>query len=197
MKWENILEKLQKAVSKVGKKTIVTVCTIAVLGCMVVLNVILFSGGGDDTPKGLQPALDLSAAPGTSDTAGELNAAQVNDYFQAMALNRKQARDEAIEVLLTVAESENALEEAKQSALHDMSKLASEIETESDIEAMILAKGFTQCIAVISNDTCNVIVESDGLDPGEVAQITEIVYEQSGIDPTRLTIIEKNTKTEA
>ncbi|MBQ3616480.1 MAG: SpoIIIAH-like family protein, partial [Anaerotignum sp.] len=51
---------------------------------------------------------------------------------------------------------------------------------------------FSQCIAVISNENCNVIVESDGLAPGEVAQITEIVYEQAGIHPTNLKIVEKN-----
>ena len=57
---------------------------------------------------------------------------------------------------------------------------------------MILSKGFTQCIAVIKNEDCSVIVESDGLQPGEIAQITEIVYEQAGIHPTRLKIVEKS-----
>jgi len=66
------------------------------------------------------------------------------------------------------------------------------VKKETNIETMILAKGFSQCIAVISNENCNVIVESDGLEPGEVAQITEIVYEQAGIHPANLKIVEKN-----
>ena len=192
MKWETIREKCSAVVRKVGKKTIVTVCTVAVLGCMVILNVILFAG---DTPEndGMKLAVDLSAeASGDAAAADTLHSGEVNDYFQSMSLNRQQARDEAMEVLLSVAESQTALEEAKEAALSDISKLAADMEKETNIETMILSKGFSQCIAVISNENCSVIVESDGLEPGEVAQITEIVYEQAGIQPTNLKIVEKS-----
>ncbi len=195
-KWEMIREKAKTIVQKAGKKTIVTVCTVAVLGCMVVLNVVLFSGN-QGSGKGMQLAVDLTADPTTeaseaTESTAELQAGQMHDYFTAMSLNRQQARDEAMEVLLSVAESQTALDEAKEAALHDINKLAADMEKETNIETMILAKGFAQCIAVISNDNCNVIVESDGLQPGEVAQITEIVYEQAGIQPTNLKIVEKD-----
>lgn len=195
-KWESIRDKAKELVHKAGKKTVVTVCTVVVLGCMVILNVILFSGNQGNS-KGMQLAVDLTsdtaaeALEATEDTT-ELQSGQMNDYFTAMSLNRQQARDEAMEVLLSVAESQTALDEAKEAALSDISKLAADMEKETNIETMILAKGFTQCIAVISNDNCNVIVESDGLQPGEVAQITEIVYEQAGIKPTNLKIVEKD-----
>ena len=39
----------------------------------------------------------------------------------------------------------------------------------------------------------HVIVESEGLNPGEVAQISEIVYEQAGIVPSNLKIVEKSS----
>lgn len=195
-KWESIRDKAKELVQKAGKKTIVTVCTVVVLGCMVVLNVILFAGN-QESGKGMQLAVDLTNDPTTAaseatESTAELQSGQMSDYFTAMSLNRQQARDEAMEVLLSVAESQTALDEAKEAALSDISKLASDMEKESNIETMILAKGFTQCIAVISNDNCNVIVESDGLEPGEVAQITEIVYEQAGIQPTNLKIVEKD-----
>lgn len=195
-KWEMIREKAKAIVQKAGKKTIVTVCTVAVLGCMVILNVVLFTGN-QENGKGIQLAVDLTADPTTeaseaTESTAELQAGQMRDYFTTMSLNRQQARDEAMEVLLSVAESQTALDEAKEAALHDINKLAADMEKETNIETMILAKGFTQCIAVISNDNCNVIVESDGLQPGEVAQITEIVYEQAGIQPTNLKIVEKD-----
>ncbi len=196
MKWETIREKCSGLIKKVGMKTIVTVCSVVVLGCVVVLNVILFSGNSEKE-SGMKLAVDLSADPTQVQTSGEtgnttLASGTIQNYFQSMSLNRQQARDEAMEVLLSVAESQSALTEAKEAALSDISKLAADMEKESNIETMILSKGFAQCIAVINNDNCNVIVESDGLEPGEVAQITEIVYEQAGIDPTRLKIVEKN-----
>ncbi|MBQ7923270.1 MAG: SpoIIIAH-like family protein [Clostridia bacterium] len=192
MKWERIKEKANSVIGKIGKKTIVTVCTVFVLGCAVVLNVILYNSG-DEAEDGMKLAVDLKGQGNTETTQTSSDSTAISSYFQTMSLNRQQARDEAMEVLMAVAESQTALEDAKAAALSDMSRLATDIETESNIETMILSKGFTQCIAVISDGGCNVIVESEGLAPGEIAQITEIVYEQSGILPENLKIVEKNT----
>lgn len=190
MKASEISEKFKAFLGKAGKKTVITVCTVLVLGCAVVLNVILFSNGKDNTKEN-DFAIDLTGTVGNN--TQKSGSAAVNDYFASMSLNRQQARDEAMEVLLAVAESSTALEEAKQAALGDINKLAAEIETESNIETLILSKGFSQCIAVLNGDSCNIIVESSGLLPTEVAQISEIVYEQSGIHPANLKIIEKST----
>ena len=192
MKWEEMRKKCSEVLHKVGMKTIVTVCTVVVLGAMVILNVILFSDTEPDQ-DGLKLAVDLSSETSEKpENNADLTGLSINDYFQTMALNRQQTRDEAKEVLLSVAESPTALEDAREAALQDISRLAADMEKENNIETMILSKGFTQCIAMISEDNCSVIVESDGLAPGEVAQITEIVYEQAGIHPTRLKIVEKS-----
>jgi len=182
---------MQSIISKIGKKTIVTVCTVIVLGCAVILNVVLYSNdkAGEE---GMNLAVDLSGQKDSTSVTTSSDSTDISSYFQSMNLNRQQARDEAMEVLMAVAESKTALEDARQAALVDMSKLATDIEKESNIETMILSKGFSQCIAVISDGKCNVIVESEGLAPGEIAQITEIVYEQAGILPNDLKIVEKN-----
>lgn len=192
MKLERIKEKAKSVVSKVGRKTIVTVCTVIVLGCAVVLNVILYNSENIDN-DGMKLAVDLTGQGNTNANQTSTDGNAISSYFQTMSLNRQQARDEAMEVLMAVAESPTALEDAKAAALSDMSRLATDIETESNIETMILSKGYSQCIAVISDGSCNVIVESEGLTPGDIAQITEIVYEQSGILPENLKIVEKNT----
>ena len=46
--------------------------------------------------------------------------------------------------------------------------------------------------AVINGDKINVIVKSDGLNAGQIAQINEIVYQQTGILPININIIEKS-----
>jgi lipoprotein len=189
MQWNEVREKTKKVIGKLGKKSIITICTVLVLGCAVVLNVILYQNGQTEKQSN-KLAIDLSEAGETTDTQTE---GTIGAYFQSMSLNRKQARDEAMEVLQAVADSQTALDEAKEAAWSDMTKLATDMEKETNIEAMILSKGFSQCIAVISNDTCNVIVESEGLNPGEVAQISEIVYEQAGIVPSNLKIVEKSS----
>ncbi len=188
MNGAEIKAKVKGFFQKAGKKTVVTACTVLVLGCAVVLNVILFNNDtGNENKKNFAVNLNDTGNQTEKDAAST-----VEDYFASMALNRQQARDEAMDVLLAVAESATALEEAKQVALGDINKLASDIENETNIETLVLSKGFAQCIAVISGENCNVIVESSGLLPTEIAQISEIVYEQSGIIPANLKIIEKN-----
>jgi stage III sporulation protein AH len=93
-------------------------------------------------------------------------------------------------VLQTVVDSEDALESTKDQALFDISRIALEIAQESDIEALVKAKGFEQCVAVISGESVSVIVKNDGeLLPGQAAQISEIVYQQTGILPTNVKIL--------
>lgn len=185
MKMKEFFEKIKTLCRRAGMKTLIAGCAVLVLGGVVVLNFILQKEA--DTGNSDKLAVDFSA----DSTQQTLAADEVQDYFASISVQRKQARDEAIEVLASVAESDSALEEAKQAALTDMNKLAMQIEQEANIESLIQSRGFAQCVAVISDDKCSVIVETAGLMPGEVAQISEIVYEQAGIVPDNLNIIER------
>ena len=186
MKFKAFKEKVKELCKKAGMKTLIAVCAVVVLAGVVALNFIL-TGKVKETGK---IGIDLSSAD-TAESTSTLEPNEVADYFAAISLQRKQARDEAKEVLLTVAESTTAIDEVKENAITDINKLAAEIEQEANIESLVQSKGFAQCVAVISDEKCSVIVESNGLLPGECAQISEIVYEQSGIIPENLKIIEK------
>ncbi len=188
MKSSEIINKIKSLGTRAGKKTLIAVCAVLVLGCAVVLNFVLQGNPDDISTTNL--AIDLSKD--TANTAPTLNPEEVKDYFASITLQRKQARDEAMEVLQTVAASSTALDEAKEAALVDINRLALDIEREANIETLILSKGFEQCVAVINDQNCNVIVKTTGLLPGDVAQISEIVYEQAGILPDNLKIIEKS-----
>ena len=80
---------------------------------------------------------------------------------------------------------------AKEQALKDIATMAKVIENESNIETLIKAKGFEECVAVINGEKANVIVKSEGLRPNDLSQILEIVYLQAGILPENVTIMEK------
>jgi len=193
MKFNEILDKTKEFCRKVGMRTIVSVGAVLVIGGVVTLSFML-KGGDEDPAKNGKLALDLSSdAAGEAEDQSSLTADEVTDYFAAISLQRQKARYETMEVLASVADSSTALEEAKQAALDDINRLALDIEREANIETLVQSKGFAQCVAVISNDKCNVIVQTNGLMPGEVAQISEIVYEQAGIIPENLKIIEKST----
>jgi stage III sporulation protein AH len=167
--------------SKIGKKNILVVCAVLLLGGAICLNYFLF----------YQPTGNVGYGDGNMEENQNASGTVISDaYFSSTQLSRRQARDEALEVLQTVVDSEDALESTKDQALFDISRIALEIAQESDIEALVKAKGFEQCVAVISGESVSVIVKNDGeLLPGQAAQISEIVYQQTGILPTNVKIL--------
>ncbi|MBE6559770.1 MAG: SpoIIIAH-like family protein [Ruminococcaceae bacterium] len=196
MKTTEIREKAIRLVERIGRRGTVVICAVILVGVAVLLNLLLFDGS-EGRRDDLAVDLDALSADGAVNTGtvtdGENSSAEaVYNYFEAMQLSRRQARDEAMEVLLAVAESSTAVEEMKTDALDDIAQIAADMENESNIETLVISKGFEKCVAVVNGDSASVIVKSAGLLPNEVAQISEIVYEQAGILPANLKIIEKD-----
>ena len=122
-------------------------------------------------------------------TGGEANESE--NYFTATALDRKEARDEAIDVLKLVTENQEASQDAKAEASAKINQIALDIQNEANIESLVKAKGFEECVAVISDGAVSVIVSAESLQAAETAQILTIVYETTGISPDRVSIINK------
>ena len=173
---------------KIGRRNLLIVAAVLLVGLAVYLNYTWFydpSGGIGYGDNNMEDQYG-SANGGDENT--------VESYFTATRTSREKARDEALDVLQTVLDSEDALQETKDAALADISRIALDIEQESNIETLVKAKGFSNCVAVINGDAVSVIVESDGLLANQVAQIKEIVCEQTGIAPTGIKIIEKSAE---
>ncbi len=179
--------KIKSFFKKIGVRNIIVVCAILLIGTAVGVNYILYNQDPSEPSQDVDIDLDGTDIDETLNNDGN-----VSNYFAQTILSRKQARDEALEVLQSVATSGEALPEAVESALADIAQIAKDIENESNIETLVEAKGIEDCITVISEGKATVIVKSEGLLASQVAQINEIVYEQTGILPVNLTIIEKN-----
>ncbi len=122
----------------------------------------------------------------------QTNTDQTEDrFFTTAVIDRERVRDEALEVLVSITEDETANEAAKSEAFAAMERIAKETSAEIDIENMVKAKGFAECVAVISGEDANIVVRSSGLTAGEVAQIKEIVYLEADILPKNVRIIER------
>ena len=135
---------------------------------------------------------NMDAQPsGTEQTSADAEQGQENNYFTSTTLTRKQSRDEALDVLKLVADNRDATEEAKADAQEKMSKIAVDIQNEANIETLVKAKGFEDCVAVIGEDSVSVIVRADELQAKDTAQIMTIVYEATGILPENVSIIHK------
>lgn len=198
-KWEEFTEKAGKLFRKIGKRNLVIALSVLVIGGAVWLNIALFSEGAKHKNTG-GVAMDTDAVQGgatfvegeSQPTGQEEPTDDINSFFASAQVERKRSRDEAIEVLQLVVENPEALDESKSLAMAEMSQIAADIENESKIENLVVGKGFEKCVAVISGSKCSVIVKTpETLLPNQVAQIYEIVYEQSGILPVDTKVIEK------
>lgn len=185
---KKVLGKAREIAGKIGARNIVTVCSLLLIGTAVILNFVLFGNSQPVVSDG-----DLLGS-GITDSENESASNKKEDaYFASAQLSRKQARDQALAVLQSVVDSESANAESKEQASADISRIASEIEAEANIETLIKSKGFEDCVAVIGEGSASIIVRADGLLPNELSQIKEIVYEQAGIDPIGIKIIEQSS----
>ena len=204
-KWKKFRQRCAELSKKAGTRAVIAVCAVLILGGAAIAKSILGGGGSVKAPSRL--AVDLASDPAAKEAKGggaesgpedaeagqsaALSSGETRDYFASISLERRQARDEAIEVLKTVTASDTATGDAKADAAAAIGKIAEGMESEANIESLVRSKGFEQCVAVVNGGKCSVIVESDGLLQSEVAQISEIVWEQAGIAPENLKIIEK------
>lgn len=184
--------KMGDSMRKNMKRNLIVMGSVLLIGGAVWLNWALFSNAES---KDYDPGYYTSGQPqkgdGRSDSAGNTDAGSDDSYFAVAQIDRTRARDEAMEVLNEITVSTDATEEAKQEAYAAIEQMALDIENEANIETLMKAKGFEECVAVISDNAATVIVRSDGLMPSDIAQITEIVFEQAAIEPVNITIVEK------
>ncbi len=190
-KIKNNAESITGGIKKMGKRNIVICASVLIIALAICLNWALFSGTGVK-PDDVQTGGDQSGEQTGGDNTDTGTNDDVASYFASVQISRQQARDEALEVLQMVIDSDSALESAKAEAISDVSRIADEIASEANIETLIRAKGFEDCVAVISDGKATIVVKTDdALMQNEVAQIMEIVYEQANISPVNIKITEK------
>lgn len=125
-------------------------------------------------------------------SAGQDVTSTSTDYFAAVRLSRQQARDNAVNLLQEAmaytgsegskdVESAMELEEIVQTAL-----------SEAQIESLIIAKGYTDCVAYMSGEGISVAVSSPegGLQQADVAVIADIVMTQSDYSLDDIRVVE-------
>ncbi len=174
-------------ISRVGKRNWIVVGAVALIGLAVAINWLFFAS---DNGKDQYASYDQSAGMiGQGENTDVGTQAPAEDYFTTAELNRRQARDESLEVLQNVIDSELADETVKAQALEEMVAISAEIDAEAGIEALLVSKGFDDCIAILNGESIQLIVKSEGeLQPAQIAQINAVVYEQTGIEPLNVII---------
>lgn len=202
MNAQNTWESVKRFFSRIGKRNMAIAGVVVLIGVAVLVNWMVLSSA-DDGKDGF--TYDASAGMNTNygTTMGNTNVGEETEqtgatdtsanYFSSVMASRQRARDEALEVLNAVVENDKATEEVKAEALEEIQSIAKEMAQESNIESLLVSKGFAQCVAVINGDSANIVVKHEGaLQSAQLAQINAVVYEQAGIEPVNITIVQKD-----
>ena len=150
------------------------------------------------TAKNLTDTLDFEKVMSddtlvlSSDDAALTEAQQntATDYFAAVRLSRQQARDSAVNLLQDVSvNSDQTKAEESAAELEDIVQTAL---TEAQIESLVIAKGYTDCVAYMSNEGVSVAVAAPegGLKQEDVAVIADIVMTQSDYTLDDIRVVE-------
>ncbi len=137
------------------------------------------------------PLLGGNKGDGTLANAG--NPITTTGYFDAARLNRQQSRDNALSLLQQAANGEAANQTMKDEANGSIQAMATITVSEAQIENLVTAKGYADCIAFIGDKSVSVVVAADGekgITNADVAKISEIVTEQTGFPASQIKILE-------
>jgi stage III sporulation protein AH len=126
------------------------------------------------------------------DSALSVQEQEQTGYFSAARLNRQQARDSALSLLQEAAGDETADQVMRDEANNSIQTMAAYTLSEAQVENLITAKGYEDCICFIGDSSASVVVAAveGGLTDTDTARIMEIVKEETGLTAAQIKIIE-------
>ena len=172
-----------------SKRNVTVVAVLLCLSAAVYLNWAYNNRSADEAMADAELASSKSLE---EQAAGQELDALVSDYFAQARLTRQQSRDEAISLLESAAGSESASQETIDSAVNTIAVMANYSMLETQVENLLLAKDFAECVAFMSADgvTLAVPAPAEGLTAEEVARITDAIIAETDFTASQIKLIE-------
>ena len=122
--------------------------------------------------------------------AGESVETTATDYFAAVRLSRQQARDNALNLLQEAMAYSESSKEAESAV--ELESIVQTALSEAQIESLVIAKGYQDCVAYMTGEGISVAVASPegGLKQEDVAVIADIVINQSEFGMEQIHVVE-------
>lgn len=178
----------------IGKKQIIMAGLVLLLGVAVYANYLQSSNSPDVVEQSVESGNYGDVQFVSTDISGEkeisVSATDSDEYFAQARLDKKQSRDEAVEVLQSFYFGGDSTEEELAVIAQDVAAVGNYIETETKVENLLKAQGFTEALCYLSDTSANVIVKTAGLDSAQAAQIKSTLLGEIAIPVENITILE-------
>lgn len=195
---------------KIGKKQLILTGLVLTLGAAVYLNW-QFSGNTDllsgsdavSVSKELGEAefvntsSDKKAGESTAEKSTEQSSSKEStasaskssdEYFSQAKVNRQQTQDDIAEMTKKILESSEESDTAKAEAVAKAAELATVMEQQTNVESLIKAKGFEECMVFIQNGECSIVVRDSDLTADDALIIKDIATGQTGITVDKIKV---------
>lgn len=177
----------------IGKKQIILASLVVGLGLAVYVNYQFAQTDGE---------LTAASAAESNKNYGDAQLVDANDpsvdgmdpeaYFAEAKVTRQRSRDEAIETMKDMLTDASIDANMKAEMVLKATELSKSVETEGKIENLIKAKGFEDCMVYYDTEAVDVVVKTEGLQPEEVAQMKDIILDETSVPVENISIVEIN-----
>jgi hypothetical protein len=114
---------------------------------------------------------------------------EANSFFAQAKMDRDTTRDKDIETMKGIYEDDMASKDAKSKAYEKMIKIVENNQKEANIETLIKEKGFSDVVALFSDDgVVDVVVKAPAISKADWAKIVDIVARQGNVPLDKIVI---------
>lgn len=124
------------------------------------------------------------------DAAVSVGSNSIDEYFAQARLDKQSSRAEAIEVLQAIYSGGDSTETELAVMAQNAANISGYIESESKIESVLKAQGFSDALCYLSENGASVIVKTDGLSAAQAAQIKNALLSEVNIPAEKISILE-------
>ncbi len=111
-------------------------------------------------------------------------------YFSQAKLNKEKSNDKIEEYIDELLKKDSLNDDDKNKIQNLFNEYQSIIKSQADCENLITAKIGCECLVIINDGNCQVILKKNTLNEAIILQITEIIEKNTNISAENLTIIE-------
>lgn len=170
----------------IGKKQIILASLTLILGIAIYVNYAMSKTG--EGIKTTDKVKGVSVNYGQS----QLVNTETDDYFAQARIDRMNSRDESVETLKVIMTGGDTTDEEKTIATDKAASLSELIESESTVENLIKAAGYSECVVYLDGESANIVVKSDGLAASQAAQIKDILLSEVSVLSENIRIFDVN-----
>ena len=140
---------------------------------------------------------EAEAVSSTNKNYGEAQLVSVSNdsgskFFEEARLKREKAHDAALDTIQKTLKSASLSADEKKTYAQELTGNLENLNVETEIETLVKAKGFADCLCFLQADRADltVMTSGDALTAAQVAQIRDIILSKSSVTAQNITVVE-------